>query len=64
MSDMSLITAQPVHKAVLQRFALLDPVTSFHHLTSTGYSFCFDPSLGQIQFDITLLFPLFTFTFI
>lgn len=33
-------------------------------LTSGGYSFGFDPSLGQIQFHITLLFPLTTFTFI
>lgn len=50
--------AQLVHEAFFQIFALLKhPVASICHLTSTGYSFHFDPSLGQIQFHITLLFP-------
>lgn len=65
MSDTSLTIAQPVHEEILQIFALLEPpVTSFCHLTSTGYSFHFDPSLGQMQLHIILLFSLITFTFI
>lgn len=57
MSDTCLIIAQPVHEAVLQIFAFLEhPFISFCHLMSTGYSFHFDPSLGQVHFHVNFAF--------
>lgn len=57
MSGTCLIIAQPVHEAVLQIFAFLEhPFMSFCRLNSTGYSFYFDPSLGQMHFNVNFDF--------